>query len=156
MIRAKEGIDTSKLSDEIWRALASIEDLFSPKDLIITSTYDGKHIPGSFHYKNKAVDIRSREFDETEARSIQSRVRQVLGSDYDFIWEPNAPGGAHFHLEYDPKTSNKQTVPNSGSSPNRGVPDTSPTIDTSPIKKQTAISLTLLIAFVVIVFLLVR
>ena len=94
----KMGVDISRLARPIRRALNHIEEVFQKHGIepIITSTYEGSHSPGSLHYGNLAVDIRTKGVDECE--DIVEELRVNLGAAYDVIWEPN-----HVHVEYDPK-----------------------------------------------------
>ena len=64
-------------------------------DLIITSTYEGTHSPGSLHYFNDAYDISNPPDHKDE---IIRKIRDSLGKDFDVIDEDN-----HIHIEYDPK-----------------------------------------------------
>ena len=56
----KAGVDISRLRPEIRNALNEINNIYrnNGEELIITSTYEGTHSPGSKHYANDAVDIR--------------------------------------------------------------------------------------------------
>ena len=64
-------------------------------DLIITSTYDGTHSPGSFHYANAAYDIANPLNHKDE---IFRKIKDSLGKDFDVVDESD-----HIHIEYDPK-----------------------------------------------------
>lgn len=64
-------------------------------DLIITSTYEGTHSPGSFHYANNAYDISNPPDNKDE---ILRKIKMSLGKHFDIIDEGN-----HIHIEYDPK-----------------------------------------------------
>jgi hypothetical protein len=94
----KLGIDISRLKRPIRRALNVIEGAYREKGLeaVITSTYEGNHIPSSLHYANLAVDIRCPK--ENRAR-MKNVLANRLGKEYDVILEED-----HIHIEYDPKT----------------------------------------------------
>jgi len=67
----------------------------------ITSAADGKHISGSLHYRDKAIDLRI--FNVcghtwTEARLWAERIKLKLGDNYDIIL-----GLDHIHIELDVK-----------------------------------------------------
>ena len=68
-------------------------------EMTITSGNDGKHMKGSLHFKNRAIDIRS--FDMMNPAKTVEAIKQVLnqkGHKFDVIYE-----GSHIHIEYDPK-----------------------------------------------------
>ena len=62
---------------------------------VITSGTDGKHMVGSLHYADRALDFRSRGIAPELQQTIATQVRERLGPDYDFIVE-----GDHFHGEF--------------------------------------------------------
>lgn len=94
----KLGVDISRLERPIRRALNQIDAVFLKygKEAVITSTYEGNHSPGSLHYANLAVDIRSRDLNDSEKKGILKDLLGKLGSNFDVIMEVN-----HIHLEYD-------------------------------------------------------
>ena len=73
-------------------------------EVVITSANDGAHKDGSLHYKNAAVDVRTKNFpDEPTKKSFLAALVKELGdADFDFLYED--PGGAnqHVHIEFDP------------------------------------------------------
>jgi len=77
--------------DAIWQRIAG-------KEPIITSANDGQHMVGSFHFVGKAIDLRTRNLSNSEARVILRELKLRLGTGYDIILESD-----HLHLEYDPK-----------------------------------------------------
>ncbi|MBA7495086.1 hypothetical protein ES702_05665 [subsurface metagenome] len=93
----KTGVDISRLNREIRRALGTISVIFWKygHELVITSTYEGDHSPGSLHYSNDAVDIRA---PVNRAGEIFAEIRELLGVDFDVVDEVD-----HIHIEYDPK-----------------------------------------------------
>lgn len=93
----KAGVDISRLNREIRRALSKIQTTLNyySEELVLTSTFEGTHSPGSLHYCNDAIDMR------TPGKKIAELVKDLkkrLGPDYDVILEGN-----HIHIEYDPK-----------------------------------------------------
>jgi len=93
----KPGVDISRLRPPIRRALCVLDEIYKKYDseLVITSTYDGNHLPCSLHYQHLAVDFR---FPKSQINMVVSEIRNRLGSDYDVVVESD-----HIHLEYDPK-----------------------------------------------------
>ena len=67
----------------------------------VTSANDSRHGDNSLHYKNQAFDIRIYNIVgdiRYEAKRWAERLQQVLGSDYDVVYELD-----HIHVEFDPK-----------------------------------------------------
>jgi len=89
------------LNEKMYNALVYIvEDVFNEHDsiLVITSGSDGEHSELSKHYKNDAIDCRTRHLKRKVVLSIAATLRNRLGTDFDVVVE-----GTHLHIEYDPK-----------------------------------------------------
>lgn len=93
----KAGVDISRLNREIRKALQVCNKVgcWYWDELVVTSTYEGNHSPGSLHYANDAVDIRRPRQKDKECRD---ELRRALGKDFDVVLERD-----HIHIEYDPK-----------------------------------------------------
>ena len=93
----KAGVDISRLNREIRRALYLISMVAKNRqdEIVITSTYEGNHNPGSLHYANDAFDMRIPSWPGVDSYSA---IKEALGDDYDVVLEPD-----HIHIEYDPK-----------------------------------------------------
>ena len=93
----KAGVDISRLNPEIRRSLtiseAVVRDI-EGEELVVTSTYEGNHLPGSLHYANGAYDMRRFEKPINTRRELIKR----LGPDF-FIYISST----HIHVGYDPK-----------------------------------------------------
>lgn len=79
-----------RVADEIWDDYG--------QELVITSGRDGIHSAGSLHYYGRAIDCRTRYFDEDTKERVYNELVEDLGSDYDVIKH-----STHIHIEYDPK-----------------------------------------------------
>jgi len=93
----KAGVDISRLNWAIRRKLTIIEKIIKgieEEELVITSTYEGNHLPSSKHYANEAIDIRI--FKKPAAVKIE--IARCLGQNY-FIYLSKT----HIHIGYDPK-----------------------------------------------------
>lgn len=93
----KAGVDISRLRPEIRKQLtiiARIVDAIENEELVITSTYEGNHSPGSKHYANLAVDIRIYK----KAQTVKTEIARELGQDY-FVYLAKHC----IHVGYDPK-----------------------------------------------------
>lgn len=91
----KLGVDISRLNKEIRSALNIIDRRYKEvgEEAVITSTYEGNHSPGSYHYSNDAIDIRKSRTD-----SMFTIIKEDLGKDFDVVSEYS-----HMHIEYDTK-----------------------------------------------------
>ena len=92
----KAGVDISRLNRAVRKSLPRVVALAQEDgvELVITSTFEGDHGPGSLHYCNDAYDVRSW---VSKNRAVLPFLREALGADFDVIDEGN-----HFHIEYDP------------------------------------------------------
>lgn len=70
---------------------------------VITSGNDSRHSNGSLHFENQALDFRGNNISIAEGRRFEQEVSNVLGADYDVIFETfsNASNN-HLHVEFDP------------------------------------------------------
>ena len=92
----KAGVDISRLNREIRRTMTPMGAWVRSFDdeMVITSTYDGNHTPGSLHYCDDAYDMRRPEGGDGEEIK---RVRKLLGPEFDVVFY-----AAHIHIEFDP------------------------------------------------------
>lgn len=93
----KTGVDISRLKPPIRKKLNLINQIcseFSKDEMVITSTYEGSHSPGSLHYADLAIDVRS----PKDKTGFFNALIRNLGNDYDVVAERD-----HIHIEYDPK-----------------------------------------------------
>ena len=86
-------------SREMLRARGRLHQFYQHRgyDLFVTSTRDGNHSAGSFHYRGDAEDYRyppSGKFSKDEREA----VKQVVGQGYDIVFH-----NSHIHIEWDPK-----------------------------------------------------
>lgn len=93
----KLGVDISRLNRPIRRTLTPVENIFLKYDDegVITSTYEGNHMPSSLHYNNDAYDIGR---PEKHTVLIVQEIKDRLGRHFDVVLESD-----HVHIEYDPK-----------------------------------------------------
>lgn len=67
-------------------------------DVVITSGRDGQHSEHSYHYQDRALDIRTRTIDPDERPRIAELLRTLLPPYFDVVIESD-----HFHVEADAK-----------------------------------------------------
>ena len=93
----KAGVDISRLNREIRRSLNVAERVVRDvegEELVVTSTYEGNHKPGSAHYVNEAFDMRRFE----NAGHVRNRLAKELGTNF-FVYLAST----HLHIGHDPK-----------------------------------------------------
>lgn len=93
----KAGVDISRLRPEIRKKLtiiARVIDAVDQEELIITSTYEGNHLPSSMHYANLAIDIRL----SKSPLDVKREIIKELGTGY-FVYLAKH----HIHIGYTPK-----------------------------------------------------
>lgn len=69
----------------------------------ITSSMDGEHMQNSKHYEGLAEDYRTHDLPKNLKYGMFNEVRNILGSDYDVLFEYENLPNEHLHVEYDPK-----------------------------------------------------
>ena len=72
-------------------------------NVFITSGNDSKHMPGSKHYSNEALDVRSKNFNISIRNKLIKIINRRLGKNYQVIMEDDGKPNEHIHIEYDPK-----------------------------------------------------
>ena len=94
----KLGVDISRLKPQMRTALGVIEGCFQVHSIeaVVTSTFEGNHMPSSLHYGDLAVDVRLPP--DKVRSSVMAQLIQRLGPKYDVVLEAD-----HIHIEYDPK-----------------------------------------------------
>ena len=98
-MRTKDFSVNLDLCDKLFKCLPVIENCcrFVEGDnyiMTITSARDGKHSQNSLHYIGNAIDIRSRDMNNSDR--VCYFIRMSLGKDFDIIKEKD-----HIHIEYD-------------------------------------------------------
>lgn len=99
-VQIKEGVVFKELNKFILTIIITLMEAgdYIGKTMVITSAADGKHRPDSLHYKNRALDIRTKHLTKGEIEKLLDFLKKKLGQDYDVILEET-----HIHIEYDPK-----------------------------------------------------
>jgi hypothetical protein len=71
-----------------------------PNDLVITSINDSVHMPGSKHYTNEAIDIRSQSFNsDTNKIEFALTLQDFLGPKFKVLLENLNQVNEHFHVQ---------------------------------------------------------
>ena len=100
-----------QLNERIWGMMDAARAAYGRygKVAYITSANDGKHMAGSLHYKDLALDFRTGHHWATpwltlaQVQQIAALIRGSLVPDYDVVVEKD-----HLHIEYDPKGRGKR------------------------------------------------
>lgn len=71
-----------------------------PENLVITSANDSKHKTDSKHYKNQALDLRSKSFKTEEMKAkFMAVLKRELGPKFTVIYEYPGEVNEHFHVQ---------------------------------------------------------
>ena len=71
-----------------------------PENLVITSANDSQHKIDSKHYKNQALDIRSKSFkSEADKYRFMTVLSHELGPKFTIIYEYPDEANEHFHIQ---------------------------------------------------------
>jgi len=89
------GVDLSGLHISMWYAIKVVCEVWEGEEPVITSTWEGTHIPWSMHYRKRALDFRP---PKRPINDVIKELKVKLGRDYDVVWEYD-----HIHIEWDPK-----------------------------------------------------
>jgi len=72
----------------------------TPADVVITSANDSDHLPTSQHYRDMAIDLRTRTFaSETDKLRFAAKLRAELGSAFTVLYEGAGTPGEHLHVQ---------------------------------------------------------
>ena len=69
---------------------------------LLLSGNDGVHMKNSKHYKNEAIDIRTKDMSEQNKVLTKVWIKKWLGMNYDVVLESD-----HIHIEYHTKQKKK-------------------------------------------------
>lgn len=93
----KAGVDISRLNPGIRKKLTIIDGVvrfLEGEELVVTSTYEGNHLPSSLHYCDDAIDLRIFK----KPKEVERELINKLGKDY-YIYLART----HIHIGYNPK-----------------------------------------------------
>lgn len=96
----------SHLDAAMEPAIRAVADAARRLDLptpVITSGNDSRHMNGSLHYSDRALDFRGNNISTEQATALQNEVRRMLGERYDVAFETFVnSSNNHLHVEFDP------------------------------------------------------
>lgn len=70
-----------------------------PEEWMVTSVDDSVHLPNSKHYKDKAIDLRSHNFDNNQKERFRKLLALKLGDNYTVLLEDVGLDNEHFHIQ---------------------------------------------------------
>lgn len=97
-MKVKDGVLLFGLQLEMREVLIEADIVYKKhgQELVVTSTTDGVHSPGSMHPYGYAIDFRTWYFDSEEQIKVRDELADALGDMYDVVLETT-----HLHVEYD-------------------------------------------------------
>ncbi|NGZ94945.1 MAG: hypothetical protein CV089_02220 [Nitrospira sp. WS110] len=93
MLTFKEGavVAGNKYTNAI---MAACQKAYGDLDVVVTAGRDGKHSPKSYHYVDRALDIRF--WNVKDKPAMAAKIRSLLPAYFDVVVESD-----HFHIEAD-------------------------------------------------------
>ena len=80
-------------------AVVNSANILNLPDMLITSGNDSKHMPGSKHYLDEALDFRTKHLKKVDKHKLVTEVKKRLGLKYDVILEFEGGINEHLHVE---------------------------------------------------------
>ena len=109
MILVKSGVKFQRFTPALVRMLDVLDSITlsgralvpgMPEDLVITSANDGAHMVGSRHYRDAALDIRSKTFPNLATKDLFCMVlRTRLGPKFTVLLENAGTDNEHAHIQ---------------------------------------------------------
>ncbi len=105
MLRLKTGVGLGGLQPQVVLGLMLAEQAFATvgAECIVTSINDGVHKDDSFHYAGQAADLRIKHVHPNQRDAVLARLGDLLGAQWDVLWEGKGTENEHFHIEWDPR-----------------------------------------------------
>jgi len=109
MIVCKPGVIFKRFTPALVRILEALDSIAlsgralvpgMPEDLVITSANDSTHSPTSRHYRDEALDIRSKSFPTRASKDLFRMTLQArLGPKFTVLFENEGGEQEHFHAQ---------------------------------------------------------
>lgn|SRR5678815_2411768 len=91
------------LTHEVWKEIPKVGTFPVDKMMVVTSINDSPHGLNSLHGKGRAADIRTKQLEKTQKDWFVKAVKNVLGKEWDVVFEDEGEENEHLHIEWDPK-----------------------------------------------------
>lgn len=108
-IVVKEGAIFRRITPALVRMLDALDSIALsgrelvpgiPDELVITSVNDSTHTPTSRHYRDEAMDLRSKSFPHRAAKDLfQMTLQARLGPRFTVLFEGEHTEQEHFHCQ---------------------------------------------------------
>lgn len=108
-LTVKPGVVFKAFTPALVRILSALESIAVsdralvpglPETLVITSANDGTHAPTSRHYRDEALDVRSKSFPNRACKDLFQRTLQSrLGPKFTVLFEADGTENEHFHIQ---------------------------------------------------------
>ena len=102
LLKIKAGVLVSQQVIIAAGVINAAQTMDFPMDTVITSGRDGTHKAGSLHYRDRALDFRTKTLAPADKRRLVAAVKKRLGPAYDVILEGEGTANEHLHVEWDP------------------------------------------------------
>lgn len=79
-------------------------------ELVVTSANDRTHGANSLHYKDKAIDFRTKHLNKDQKDIFIRTMRCLLSDNYDIVFEGANTDNEHLHVEFDLKWKKVPTM----------------------------------------------
>jgi hypothetical protein len=111
----KGGVRMHGVRPEVLFAAVVVDQVyadFGQKLTVITGALNGKHLPGSSHYRGEALDFRTQDpggawgFDDATRAKVRAEIQSRLGDDYQVLDEGDDAQGStapHIHVQFRPQ-----------------------------------------------------
>lgn len=100
----KKGVKLTDLAPQMALAALIVNSVYERfhASCTVTSANDSKHSDTSWHYKGRAMDFRTKDFNG-DPQALYREIQTALGENFDVVLEGLGTPNAHIHCEYDPK-----------------------------------------------------
>lgn len=103
-VAVKPGANIAHLDPRVRAAVPIVSEVASDLGLpkaTITSGNDSRHMDGSRHYRNEALDFRGNNITRQQGEQWERAVRERLGPGYfvDYEYDPANPANRHLHVQ---------------------------------------------------------
>lgn len=104
MLLLKDGVILAgnKYTNEILRAVQEVYARYNSA-VIVTAGRDGTHGEHSYHYTDRACDIRFWDIPPEKRRAVAAEIKTKLPAFYDVVFEID-----HYHIEADAKRERQE------------------------------------------------
>ena len=100
-INIKQGVYFKRLAVPVLKIIETTISVWAFHDLpapTLTSANDSNHMNNSLHYKDMAIDLRTKNLTTEQLSRARRTLEDALGASFDVVVEPT-----HLHIEHDPK-----------------------------------------------------